>query len=425
MSASHDLPPGHSGSVPLSQEHYPKRPRNAWIIFRAEMHAEFKKKYPNESEPELSKRIAPLWRNNLARQKIFYSKAKDEADKHRMRHPNYKFCPQKPAEGKPKAKRTQRRTRGMKKDAHFVSRSSASSDSSIYHPTAVVNAPSYSQPGVPYAHGRQLSDFNPASNSTTFAATSVSSVAQPPIPYQDRPDRGCYSLHRESGYQRNTGYGSQPIQASPGFIPIDPRLIGNGGSESFGVALFDDKIMNKQPNYNINVTVPYLHDVFGPLPWDLGSSTSSNNRRQIHTYSTYQADPNSTNSSQPMSHCTPAYTNGISQRASLQYDNDPQPTSTRALIPERSDSVAQLGFHLTGQPGCMRPYGQNVNGPKWNIGDIHPNGRAPLGTTTNMPPDVKASGSVIPAAPNLTSNFTFRMAAHSGILNPPQSQFNV
>ncbi|KAJ3794794.1 hypothetical protein GGU11DRAFT_794732, partial [Lentinula aff. detonsa] len=391
MSASHDLPLGHSGSVSPSQENYPKRPRNAWIIFRAEMHAEFKKKYPNESEPELSKRIALSWRDDLARQRIFYSKAKDEADDHRRKHPNYKFNPQKPAEGKPKSKRTQRRTRGMNKDAHSVSASSASSNSSFYHPTAVVNAPSYSQPGVPYAHSRQLSNFNPASNSTIFAATSVSSVAQPPIPHQERPDRGHYSLHRESGYQSNTGYGSQQIQASPGFIPIDPRLIGNGSSESFGVALFDDKIMNKQQNHNINVTVPNLDDVFGPLPWNFGTSTSSHNRRQIHTYSKYQADPNSTNPSQPMSHCTPAYTNGISQRASLQqYDNNLQPTSTRALIPERSDSVAQLGFHLTGQPGCMRPYSQNVNGPKWNIGDTDPNGRTPLGTTTNMPSDVKA-----------------------------------
>jgi hypothetical protein len=93
-----------------------KRPQNAWIFFRLDMHKLLRSQDPKAKQSVLSKQISHLWRSASPEVKAeYHHRAKVAKEAHLMQYPGYKFCPRRKGESKRLAKESRRNARNAQR----------------------------------------------------------------------------------------------------------------------------------------------------------------------------------------------------------------------------------------------------------------------------------------------------------------------
>ncbi|KIK67028.1 hypothetical protein GYMLUDRAFT_156504, partial [Collybiopsis luxurians FD-317 M1] len=84
---------------PSRDEKGPKRPPNAWILFRSDMNRQLRLRNPKSTQSALSKQISELWQNATPEIRADYERRAEAAKvAHHIQYPDYKFAPRKKEE---------------------------------------------------------------------------------------------------------------------------------------------------------------------------------------------------------------------------------------------------------------------------------------------------------------------------------------
>ncbi|KAJ3821951.1 hypothetical protein EV361DRAFT_540014 [Lentinula raphanica] len=317
------MPKDTSPSLP-PEERQPKRPPNAWILFRSDMNRALKLKYPKATQSLLSKQISDLWANAIPEVRAEYERRAEAAKvAHHMKYPNYKFNPRKKEDiAREKQARLQakeeRARRNQARHAHRapVDQAQLPPLPSLY-PTLADFGPNGPSPPVSAAGSPQdLSSREPSPAQfpphplMTQYPTPSSQIAPSPLDQTFSPlTASNMSLAGPSNwtgssaqYDPSSSYqnaGESEYSALLRFDlpnsqqPIDPSLqqpmfdssssqeqtqnlgvalLGTGDSSIFHVNPLDDGIINGQQNLDLNIGVGDLTSIFNLSEWQFNET---------------------------------------------------------------------------------------------------------------------------------------------------------
>ncbi|KAJ3888556.1 hypothetical protein GG344DRAFT_79659 [Lentinula edodes] len=308
-------------SPPLStEEKQPKRPPNAWILFRSDMNRALKLKYPKATQSVLSKQISDLWASAIPEVRAEYERRAEAAKvAHHLKYPNYKFNPRKKEEiaREKQAKLQAKEERAKRNSARNAQRAPVDHSQlppipSLY-PTLADFGPNGPSPPVSAAGSPQDLSSREASPawlppssltlpSPSFAAPSPfepqevfspstapdMSLAGPsnwgspsaPLHAPEASEASQYNALLQFDFTSShppvdSSFQQQPMidAYSQGSAPnMGVALMGTGDSSIFHVDPFDNGIIDGQQNLDLNIGVGDLNGLFGTTPWDFNQT---------------------------------------------------------------------------------------------------------------------------------------------------------
>ncbi|KAJ4000032.1 hypothetical protein F5050DRAFT_728302 [Lentinula boryana] len=310
------MPKDTSPSLP-TEEKQPKRPPNAWILFRSDMNRALKLKYPKATQSALSKQISNLWASAIPEVRAEYERRAEAAKvAHHLKYPNYKFNPRKKEEiAREKQARLQakeeraRRNNARNPQRAPVDQSQLPQIPSLY-PTLADFGPNGPSPPVSAAGSPQDFSSREASPAQftpplTLPDLSPSHVAPSQLQQAFSPlPTANISLAGPSNWASSSAQYDAPsdFQSSeePQYnallqfdlpasqLPIDPSfqqpmidssqenmgvaLMGTGDSSVFHVNPFDNGIINGQQNLDLNIGVGDFSGLFGMSEWEFNQA---------------------------------------------------------------------------------------------------------------------------------------------------------
>ncbi|KAJ4468250.1 hypothetical protein J3R30DRAFT_3346927 [Lentinula aciculospora] len=295
-----------------TMEKQPKRPPNAWILFRSDMNRALKLKYPKATQSVLSKQISDLWASAIPEVRAEYERRAEAAKvAHHLKYPNYKFNPRKKEEiAREKQARLQaKEERAKRNNARNAQRTPVDHTQmpqipSLY-PTLADFGPNGPSPPVSAAGSPQdfssreaspaqfptpsltLPDPSSSESQQAFSPFTAPDVSLAGLSNWANPSAQFDAPSGSEEYQYNAllqfDLASQPIgqsfhQPMIGSSSQEPShnmgvaLMGTGDSSVFHVDPFDNGIIDGQQNLDLNIGVGDLNGLFGMTPWDFNQT---------------------------------------------------------------------------------------------------------------------------------------------------------
>ncbi|KAF5389424.1 hypothetical protein D9757_004354 [Collybiopsis confluens] len=295
-------------SSPSRDEKAPKRPPNAWILFRSDMNRQLRVRNPKLTQSALSKQISELWQTATPEIRVDYERRAEAAKlAHQIQYPDYKFAPrkkeeilrEKQAKLLAKEERARKSTRSTQRppaeDPKMPSLYPSLADFGPLGPSppgsAAGSPPDFGssretspQPLPSFLTGSSSSDAGPSRPFSPPAVTDLSLPGpsnwsgSPALP--DSPESWQNAdLHSMLAYDLPVDHtlpnpASSSMDLSAWDDSLGVVLMGTGDSSIFQLNPFDNAVINGQQNLDLNISMGDMDNLFGTTPWDFNQTIS-------------------------------------------------------------------------------------------------------------------------------------------------------